>query len=88
MGAGACLAMSGIDSYRQAKSWGRTPLAGGENHYTRFEFNRVIDDGVISILQLIGPRPAASPSDRPGLAVEVNEEFLAKHPPIEGPGYI
>ena len=147
-------------SYRQAKSWGRTPLAAGENHYTRFEFNRVIEDGVISILQpdlsktggitealriaalasawklpihphssMTGLNHAASihflaaidnggyfegdvsksnrfrdelvenpgavdrdgnvwPPDRPGLGVEVNEEFLLKHPPIEGPGYV
>ena len=37
--------------YREAKSWGRTPLAAGENHYTRFEFHRVIEDGAITILQ-------------------------------------
>ncbi len=38
-------------SYAMARTFGRTPLAAGENHYTRFEFNRVIEDGVISILQ-------------------------------------
>ncbi len=38
-------------SYRMAAGYGRTPLAAGENHYTRFEFNRVIEDGAISILQ-------------------------------------
>jgi len=38
-------------SYRQATRCGRTPLAAGENHYTRFEFNRVIEDGAITILQ-------------------------------------
>ncbi len=38
-------------SYRQASAYGVTPLAAGENHYTRFEFNRVIEDGSISILQ-------------------------------------
>jgi D-galactarolactone cycloisomerase len=38
-------------SYGEARTFGRTPLAAGENHYTRFEFNRVIDDGAISILQ-------------------------------------
>ena len=147
-------------SYRLAKSWGRTPLAAGENHYTRFEFNRVIEDGVISILQpdlsktggitealriaalasawklpvhphssMTGLNHAASihflaaidnggyfegdvsrsnrfrdelvenpgaidregnvwPLDKPGIGLEVNEEFLAKHPPIEGPGYV
>src|SRR3970040_1779993 len=34
-----------------AKGFGRTPLAAGENHSTRFEFNRVIEDGSITILQ-------------------------------------
>jgi L-alanine-DL-glutamate epimerase-like enolase superfamily enzyme len=147
-------------SYREAKSWGRTPLAAGENHYTRFEFNRVIEDGAITLLQpdlsktggvtealriaalasawklavhphssMTGLNHAASihflaaidnggyfegdvsranrfrdelvenpgaidrdgnvwPLDKPGLGLEVNEEFLKKHPPIEGPGYI
>ncbi|MBM3394667.1 MAG: mandelate racemase/muconate lactonizing enzyme family protein [Betaproteobacteria bacterium] len=39
------------ESYRQAARYGRTPLAAGENHYTRFEFTRVLDDGHITILQ-------------------------------------
>ena len=38
-------------SYALARSFGRTPLAAGENHYTRFEFNRVLEDGSITILQ-------------------------------------
>jgi L-alanine-DL-glutamate epimerase-like enolase superfamily enzyme len=38
-------------SYREAKGFGRTPLAAGENHYTRFEFDRVIEDGAITLLQ-------------------------------------
>jgi len=38
-------------SYGEATRLGRTPLAAGENHYTRFEFNRVIEDGAITILQ-------------------------------------
>ncbi|MEO8004821.1 MAG: mandelate racemase/muconate lactonizing enzyme family protein [Betaproteobacteria bacterium] len=38
-------------SYQLAARYGRTPLAAGENHYTRFEFNRVIEDGAITILQ-------------------------------------
>ena len=147
-------------SYRMATGFGRTPLAAGENHYTRFEFNRVIEDGAITILQpdlsktggitealriaamasayklpvhphssMTGLNHAASihflaaidnggyfegdvsksnkfrdelvsnpgvvdkngnvwPLDKPGLGVEVNEDFLAKHPAIEGPGYI
>ena len=147
-------------SYREAKSLGRTPLAAGENHYTRFEFNRVIEDGAITILQpdlskaggiteslriaalasawklpvhphssMTGLNHAATihflaaidnggyfegdvsqsnrfrdelvenpgrvdrdgnvwPLERPGIGLEVNEEFLSKHPPIEGPGYL
>jgi D-galactarolactone cycloisomerase len=38
-------------SYSMAATFSSTPLAAGENHYTRFEFNRVIEDGDISILQ-------------------------------------
>jgi len=147
-------------SYQLARGFGRTPLAAGENHYTRFEFNRVIEDGVITILQpdlsktggitealriaamasayklpihphssMTGLNHAASihflaaidnggyfegdvsrankfrdelcstpyqvdkdgnvwPLEKPGLGLEINEGFLAKHPPIEGPGYI
>lgn len=147
-------------SYRQASAYGVTPLAAGENHYTRFEFNRVIEDGSISILQpdlsktggltealriaamasayklpihphssMTGLNHAISihflaaidnggyfegdvskankfrdelvstpytvdkdgkvwPVDKPGLGLEVDENFLLKHPPIEGPGYI
>ena len=39
------------ESYRLASLCGRTPLASGENHYTRFEFTRVLDDGYITVLQ-------------------------------------
>jgi L-alanine-DL-glutamate epimerase-like enolase superfamily enzyme len=37
--------------YAQARSYGATPLAAGENHFTRFEFTRVLEDGVITIWQ-------------------------------------
>jgi L-alanine-DL-glutamate epimerase-like enolase superfamily enzyme len=37
--------------YAQARGYGRTPLAAGENHFTRFEFNRVLEDRVITIWQ-------------------------------------
>jgi D-galactarolactone cycloisomerase len=147
-------------SYREARTFGRTPLAAGENHYTRFEFDRVIEDGAITILQpdlsktggitealriaalasawklpihphssMTGLNHAATihflaaidnggyfegdvsksnkfrdelvdnpgrvdrdgnvwPLEKPGLGLEVNEDFLAKHPAIEGPGYV
>jgi L-alanine-DL-glutamate epimerase-like enolase superfamily enzyme len=147
-------------SYRMAAGFGRTPLAAGENHFTRFEFNRVLEDGSISILQpdlsktggitealriaamasayklpihphssMTGLNHAASihflaaidnggyfegdvskankfrdelcskpyevdrdgnvwPLEKPGLGLEINEDFLLKHPAIEGPGYV
>ena len=37
--------------YADARQLTRIPLAAGENHYTRFEFQRVVEDNVISILQ-------------------------------------
>ncbi len=38
-------------SYELAATFSSVPLAAGENHYTRYEFNRVIEDGSITILQ-------------------------------------
>ncbi|MFN8999200.1 MAG: mandelate racemase/muconate lactonizing enzyme family protein [Betaproteobacteria bacterium] len=38
-------------SYRRAASLGRTPLACGENHYTRHEFRRLVEDGAVTVLQ-------------------------------------
>ncbi|HWQ37150.1 MAG TPA: mandelate racemase/muconate lactonizing enzyme family protein [Burkholderiales bacterium] len=148
-------------SYREAKGLGRVPLAAGENHYTRFEFDRIIDDGAITILQpdlsksggiteglriaalagtwklpihphtsmtalnmaasvhflcaidnagyfeadvskanlfrdkLVDRPPYAidgdgcvRPLEAPGIGLEVDEEFLAAHPVIEGPAYV
>ena len=147
-------------SYRQARAFGRTPLAAGENHYPRFEFNRLIEDGAIAILQpdlskcggltealriaamasawklpihphssMTGLNHAATihylaaidnggyfegdvshsnlfrdelvsnagqvdqdgnvwPLEAPGIGLEVNEQFLEQHPPVEGPGYV
>jgi len=37
--------------YREAKSFASVPLAAGENHFTRFEFSRLIQEGAVSILQ-------------------------------------
>ena len=136
------------------------PLATGENHFTRFEFARVFEEGAVTIIQpdlsktggiteimriaamasayklpfnphtcMTGLNMAATihvlasvdnggyfegdvsknnlfrdeltsspytvdkdgnvrPLEAPGIGVEVNEDFLAKHPPIEGPGYV
>lgn len=38
-------------SYADASRLGRVPLAAGENHFTRFEFHRVIEDRAIRVLQ-------------------------------------
>lgn len=38
-------------SYQLARGFGRLPFAAGENHYTRFEFHRIVEDGVITIIQ-------------------------------------
>jgi L-alanine-DL-glutamate epimerase-like enolase superfamily enzyme len=147
-------------SYEIAAGLSRVPLAAGENHYTRFEFNRVIEDGAITILQpdlsktggitealriaamasaykfrihphtsMTGLNMAASihflaaidnggyfegdvsrnnhfrdkltpapyavgadgcvlPLDAPGIGLDVDEDFLARHPVIEGPSYV
>lgn len=37
--------------YQEAKNYGRTPLAAGENHYTRFELHRALEDSVITVFQ-------------------------------------
>lgn len=37
--------------YEQARGYGHVPFAAGENHYTRFEFNRLVDERVVGVLQ-------------------------------------
>ena len=136
------------------------PLAAGENHFTRFEFQRLIDEGSVDIIQpdlsksggiteclriaamasahklpvhlhtsVTGLNMAASihvlasidnggyfegdvskgnllrdhltdkpywvakdgtvrPLEKPGIGLDVDEEFLKSHPVIEGPGYV
>jgi L-alanine-DL-glutamate epimerase-like enolase superfamily enzyme len=147
-------------SYELAMSFGQVPLAAGENHYTRYEFNRVIEDGAITILQpdlsktggitealriaamasayklpihphtsmtglnmaasihflaaidnggyfegdvsknnkfrdelvttpyVVGSDGCVRPLEKPGIGVEVNEDFIASHPAIDGPSYV
>jgi D-galactarolactone cycloisomerase len=38
-------------SYRDLRAISRLPLAAGENHYTRFEFSRLIEEGTVAFLQ-------------------------------------
>jgi D-galactarolactone cycloisomerase len=147
-------------SYELARGFGRVPLAAGENHYTRFEFTRLVEDGAITVLQPdlsktggpteglriaalagawklpinphtsmtglnmaatihflaaidnggyfeadvskgnlfrdalvsrpyeVGPDGCVRPLEKPGLGLDLDEEFLARHPVIEGPSYV
>jgi len=147
-------------SYERAASFSQVPLAAGENHYTRYEFSRVIDRGAITILQpdlsktggitealriaamasahklkinphssmtglnmaatihflaaidnggyfegdvsrnnyfrdtltstpyTIGRDGCVRPLEKAGIGLEVDEDFLAAHPVIEGPAYV
>jgi D-galactarolactone cycloisomerase len=147
-------------SYAAAAALTTIPLAAGENHYTRYEFERLIGDGTIGILQpdlsktggvtevlriaalasasrlpihphtsMTGLNMAATihllaaidnagyfeadvshdnlfrdeltsspfeitadgtvhPREEPGLGVAVDEEFMQKHPLIEGASYV
>jgi D-galactarolactone cycloisomerase len=38
-------------SYRDLKPFCRVPLAAGENHFTRFEFQRLLEEGAVRIFQ-------------------------------------
>src|SRR5215211_1784475 len=38
-------------TYQEAAKLGRVPLAAGENHFTRFEFTRLIEDRAVTFLQ-------------------------------------
>jgi D-galactarolactone cycloisomerase len=147
-------------SYQTAANFSAIPLAAGENHYTRFEFNRLIEDKAVTIIQpdmsktggltealriaslasayklnihphtsMTGINMAVTihflsaidnsgyfeadvsknnlfrdelvtspyslekdgtvrPIDRPGIGIEVDEDFIGKHPVIDGPMYI
>lgn len=147
-------------SYREAAALGTVPLAAGENHFTRFEFTTLVEDGAVGYVQpdlsktggitetmriaalasaykmSVNPHTSATginmvatlhllaavdnpgyfegdvaahnpfrdevvglpyrldgngcvcPVDGPGLGVEVDEEFIARHGLIEGPCYV
>jgi len=149
-----------LRSYEVAAGYGSTPLALGENAYTRFEFIPHIESGCIRILQpdvgktggvteimriaamasawgipvhphggvtgldlaagihvlaaidnggyfesseghnplregpfaqkpyVVGADGCVRPLDGPGLGLDVDEDFLAAHPVIEGPGFV
>jgi L-alanine-DL-glutamate epimerase-like enolase superfamily enzyme len=147
-------------SYQTAATLGKVPLAAGENHFTRFEFTRLIEDRAVSFVQpdlsktggvtetmriaamayawklsfnphtsatginmaatinvlaavdepgyfegdvakhnpfrdevggvpyVLDANGCVSPSEKPGLGVEVDEAFVRAHPLIDGPCYV
>ena len=40
-----------VRAYRALRGLGATPIAAGENHYTRFDFERLAEEGVVRIWQ-------------------------------------
>lgn len=38
-------------AYRKAAALGRVPLAAGENHFTRYEFDLLLEDGHVGVVQ-------------------------------------
>lgn len=40
-----------VRSYRTARGYGHVPFAAGENHYLRYDFARMLDEGCVDILQ-------------------------------------
>lgn len=147
-------------SYLDAAQLGTVPLAAGENHFTRFEFTQVIEDGAVQFVQpdlsktggvteamriaalasswkiSVNPHTSATalnmaasihylaavdnagyfegdvtsynpfrddmagapyeigldgtvlPLEKPGLGLDIDEDFLRAHPLIEGPCYV
>jgi L-alanine-DL-glutamate epimerase-like enolase superfamily enzyme len=45
-------------------------------------------DELVSTPHEVGPDGCVRPLDGPGLGPEVDEDFLVKHPVIEGAGYV
>ena len=45
-------------------------------------------DTLVNTLCEIAPDGCVRPLDKPGIGLEVDEEFLVKHPVIDGPGYV
>jgi L-alanine-DL-glutamate epimerase-like enolase superfamily enzyme len=66
-------------SYRLAAALGRTPLAAGENHFTRFEFNRLIAEGAVQIVQPDLSK-AGGVTEVMRIAAMASAEKLAIHP--------
>ena len=50
--------------------------------------NNLFRDELVSTPYVVDKNGCVTPLEAPGIGVEVNEEFLIKHPVIEGPSYV
>ena len=50
--------------------------------------NNLFRDELVSTPYVVDKNGCVLPLEAPGIGVEVNEEFLMKHPVIEGPSYV
>lgn len=66
-------------SYQSAAQMLQVPLAAGENHFTRFEFNQLIADGAVQILQPDLSK-AGGVTEVMRIAAMASAEKLAIHP--------
>jgi L-alanine-DL-glutamate epimerase-like enolase superfamily enzyme len=50
--------------------------------------NNLFRDQLVNTPYTVGADGCVAPLERPGIGIEVNEDFLAAHPVIEGPAYV
>ena len=51
-------------------------------------FRYLFRDELVSTPYVVDKNGSVLPLEAPGIGVEVNEEFLMRHPVIEGPSYV
>jgi len=50
--------------------------------------NNLFRDELVSEPYALDPEGCVFPLDKPGIGLEIDEEFLKKYPVIEGPAYV
>ncbi len=50
--------------------------------------NNLLRDELVSTPYVVDADGRVTPSDKPGIGIEVNEDFISAHPVIEGPCYV
>jgi L-alanine-DL-glutamate epimerase-like enolase superfamily enzyme len=66
-------------------------LAGLDNggyFETDVSQRNLLRDELVSTPYVVDSDGCVTPSDKPGIGVEVNEDFIEAHPVIEGPCYV